>query len=146
MKQKWRDAYMDTAKRFAELSSATRLKVGAVIVKDHRIISIGYNGTPKGWDNCCEEKEVAWAKGYDPITTSKTKQEVYHAEENAIVKLAASTESGVGSTMFITHQPCMQCAKLIAGSGIRRVYYDQEYRDDAGINFLKKCEIVVKKC
>lgn len=131
-KRKWHDAYMDTALRFAELSSAERLQVGAVIVKDHRIISIGYNGTPHGWDNCCEDSE------------NKTKPEVIHAEANAISKLAKSPESGEDATMYVTHSPCIECAKLILGAGISKVYYLEPYRNDDGISFLRrgmvKCE------
>jgi dCMP deaminase len=137
MKNKWHDAYMDTALRFSELSSAERLKVGAVIVKDHRIISIGYNGTPHGWSNCCEEPSP---DGNDTIT----KPEVIHAEANAIAKLAKSSESGDGAVMYITHSPCIECAKLILSSGISKVLYFQPYRNDDGILFLRrgrvKCE------
>lgn len=132
IKQKYQHAYMDVAKRFAQLSSAERLQVGAVVVKDDRIISIGYNGMPAGWDNCCEEN-------------GKTKPEVYHAEANAITKLAKSTESGESASMFCTHAPCIDCAKLIAQSGIRELYYDGVYRDDAGLEFLKKYGTLVHK-
>jgi len=125
IKRKFVEAYMDTAKRFAELSHCNRLKVGAIIVKDDRIISIGYNGMPSGWDNCCEED-------------GHTKAEVLHAEANAITKLAKSTESGDGATLFITHSPCIDCAKLIVQSGIADVYYDQKYRSDDGLVFLTK--------
>jgi len=114
MKQKWIDAYMDTAERFAQLSSAKRLKVGAVVVKDHRIISIGYNGTPSGWDNACENV----VQLSDDTVTTKTKDEVIHAEANAILKLAKSNEGGDGAVLFCTHAPCVECAKLIYGSGI----------------------------
>ena len=132
MKQKFVDAYMDTAKRFAQLSTAKRLKVGAIVVKDDRIISLGYNGTPSGWDNVCEHE-------------GKTKPEVLHAEANALTKLAKSTESGEGATLFVTHSPCIDCAKLIAQSGICEVYYDQVYRCDDGLEFLQKCGISVIK-
>lgn len=132
LKQKFIDAYMDTAKRFAELSHCNRLKVGAIVVKEDRIISIGYNGTPTGWDNCCEEND-------------KTKSEVLHAEANALTKLAKSTESGEGATLFVTHSPCIDCAKLIAQSGISEVYYDQVYRCDDGLEFLQKCGVPVIK-
>lgn len=141
MKQKFIDAYMDTAKRFAQLSTAKRLQVGAIIVKDDRIISIGYNGTPAGWDNTCEYT-VDDAKGYD---TGKTKPETIHAEANAIAKLAKSSESGDGSTMFLTHSPCMDCAKQIFTTGIKKVYFGNNYRSDDGINFLKKCNIDIEK-
>lgn len=140
MKQKWIDAYMDTAERFAQLSSAKRLHVGACVVKDHRIISIGYNGMPSGWDNSCEDETYA-DDGFHVIT--KTKEEVIHAEANAISKLARSNESGLGSDMFITHAPCIQCAKLIYGAGIQKVYYRDTYRETTGTDFLVKCGIEV---
>lgn len=136
MKQKWIDAFMDTAERFAQLSSAKKLKVGSVVVKENRIISIGYNGTPAGWDNVCE---------YEDVETLITKDEVIHAEANAITKLARDGESGAGSTLFCTHAPCVQCAKLIYGAGISSVYYRNQYRNNDGIKFLEKCEINVKK-
>jgi len=140
LKQKWIDAFMDTAERFAQLSSAVRLQVGAVVVKDNRIISIGYNGTPSGWDNLCEDL----VQLSDDTLVTKTKAEVIHAEANAITKLARSNESGVGSSMFITHAPCVDCAKLIYGAGINTVYYRDSYRNDDGIDFLQKCNVDVK--
>jgi dCMP deaminase len=142
MKQKWVDAFMDTAERFAQLSSAKRLQVGAVVVKDNRIISIGYNGTPAGWDNNCEY--TPYDDNGDPMDI-KTKQEVIHAEANAISKLARSSESGLGSDIFITHAPCVDCAKLIYGAGINTVYYRNSYRDTNGLEFLEKCDIQVNK-
>lgn len=150
MKQKWVDAFMDTADRFAQLSSAVRLKVGAVVVKDNRIISIGYNGTPSGWDNSCEHVvDVSYDDPrYDLNNFSKelkTKDEVIHAEANAISKLARSSESGLASDMFVTHAPCIQCAKLIYGAGIKKVYYRNAYRDTSGVEFLKKCDIDVEQ-
>ena len=138
MKQKFIDAYMDVAKRFAQLSSAKRLQVGAIVVKNDRIISIGYNGMPSGWDNGCEN---ILEDG-----TTKTKPEVIHAEANAIAKLAKSTESGEGSMMFLTHAPCIDCAKQIYTAGINKVYYNQSYRDTLGIDFLKKCNVRVEQC
>jgi dCMP deaminase len=141
MKQKWIDAFMDTAERFAQLSSAVRLNVGAVIVKDNRIISIGYNGMPAGWTNECETLVHRIAE--EPIL--KTKDEVIHAEANAILKLARDGESGLNSTLFCTHAPCIQCAKLIHGAGINTVYYRNSYRDCYGIDFLDKCKIEVNK-
>lgn len=141
MKQKWVDAFMDTAERFAQLSSAKRLQVGAVVVKDNRIISIGYNGMPSGWDNACEYEYV---NPQTKVSEIVTKDEVIHAEANAISKLARDGESGLGSSMFITHAPCVQCAKLIYGAGISSVYYRNSYRDTAGIDFLNKCEINVQ--
>jgi dCMP deaminase len=143
MKQKFIDAYMKTAEVFAGLSSARRLHVGAIIVKDDRIISIGYNGMPSGWDNNCED-EIPDITG-DNEFTLKTKPEVLHAETNAISKLARSNEAGDNSTMFCTHAPCLDCAKLIYQSGINSVYYRNSYRSEDGINFLKKCNIEVNK-
>lgn len=141
MKQKFLKAFMQTAKTFAELSHARRLHVGAIVVKDDRIISIGYNGMPAGWDNDCENL-VGYDRG-EPVL--KTKQEVLHAETNAISKLARSSESGEGATMFITHSPCIECAKLIYQSGISKVYYGQQYRDDQGVKFLEKCNIEIQQ-
>ena len=142
MKEKFIDAYMDVAERFAQLSSARRLHVGAIVVKDDRIISIGYNGMPAGWDNNCEY-EVLIEEGEDYATELKTRPEVLHAETNAIAKLAKSNESGLGATMFITHAPCLDCAKLIYQSGIGHVLYRNTYRDISGITFLEKSGIVV---
>ena len=142
MKEKFVDAYMDVADRFSRLSSAKRLQVGAIVVKDDRIISIGYNGMPSGWDNNCED-EIRYpdAEG----VTLKTKPEVLHAESNAIAKLARSSESGDGATLFVTHQPCMECAKLIYQSGIKAVYYAHPYRLNDGLDFLQKSNINVTK-
>ena len=130
---------MSVAELTAQLSHATRLKVGCVIVKDNRILSIGYNGMPAGWDNNCED--TVWPS--DGERTLKTKPEVLHAETNAIAKLAKSTESGEGASMFITHAPCLDCAKLIFQSGITKVWYKTEYRDDSGVKFLAKSGIEV---
>lgn len=143
MKQKYVDAYMKTAEVFAELSSARRLHVGAIIVKDNRIVSIGYNGMPSGWDNNCEEVIEQHEDGGQVL---KTRPEVLHAETNAIAKLARSTESGEGATMFITHAPCLDCAKLVYQSGINSIYYRNSYRDETGIKFLEKAGVEVKKC
>jgi len=132
---------MDTAKIFAELSHARRLHVGAIVVKDDRIISIGYNGMPAGWDNNCEDV----VQHSDDTTSLKTKPEVLHAESNAISKLARSQESGFGADIFITHAPCLDCAKLIYQSGIKRVYFGMAYRDVAGIEFLEKSGLTVEQ-
>ena len=142
MKKKFIDYFMIVAEETAKLSHAVRLKVGAVIVKDDRIISIGYNGMPAGWDNVCEEEVTAHYVSY---TDSQlvTKPEVLHAESNAIAKLARSTESGDGATMFCTHAPCLQCAKLIYQSGIRELYFKTHYRDETGLTFLKNSTIQV---
>jgi dCMP deaminase len=171
VKQKFRDAYMKVAETFAELSSAKRLHVGAIVVKDDRIISIGYNGMPAGWDNNCEDKEYMdqtaggwlspeeikeqwpWSEQQLPKTEDlpwlryrlKTKPEVLHAETNAIAKLAKSNESGMGATMFVTHSPCLDCAKLIYQSGINHVLYRNSYRSDDGIKFLEKASVWVEK-
>jgi len=146
MKQKWIDAYMDTAERFAQLSSATRLKVGSVIVKDHRIVSIGYNGTPSGWDNECEDETVELYSGYEGAihrTVLKTKPEVIHAEANSIIKLARDGESGRDAVLFCTHAPCIDCAKMIFGAGIKQVFYRDTYKDDLGLKFLQKSGVEV---
>ena len=132
---------MKTAETFAELSHARRLHVGAIVVKDDRIISIGYNGMPAGWDNDCEDLVHRIAE--EPVL--KTKPEVLHAETNAIAKLARSTESGLGADIFITHAPCLDCAKLIYQSGINRVYYSENYRSDEGVKFLTKSGITVEQ-
>jgi dCMP deaminase len=168
MKEKFIKAYMDTAYRFAELSPALRLHVGAIVVKDDRIISIGYNGMPVGWDNECEYKDYmsgdagGWLapeeiyerwpfEEYDPKVESHrryrlvTKDEVLHAESNAIAKLAKSNDSGLGADLFVTHSPCIHCAKLIHQSGIRRVYYGENYRSTDGVEFLEKSGIEVKQ-
>jgi len=142
MKQKFRDAYMKVAETFAELSSARRLHVGAIVVKDDRIISIGYNGMPAGWDNNCE---FEFKHPQTKITELVTRAEVLHAETNAIAKLAKSTESGDGATLFITHAPCLDCAKLIYQSGISSVLYRNSYKSDDGINFLAKAGVSVEK-
>jgi len=147
IKEKYLDTYMKTAKLFAEHSSAVRKKVGAVVVKNDRIISIGYNGMPSGWDNDCEDEigHVLDDNGYTVETRLKTKPEVLHAESNAIAKLAKSTESGDGASMFITCSPCIECAKMIFQSGIKEVFYGEEYRNNDGINFLNKCGITVRQ-
>ena len=141
MKDKFINAYMDVAERFAKLSSARRLHVGAIVVKDDRIISIGYNGMPAGWDNNCEDV----IQHSDDTTSLKTKPEVLHAETNAIAKLAKSTESGNGAVLFVTHMPCLDCAKLIFQSGIRSVFYRDSYRNTDGITFLEKSGVIVEQ-
>jgi dCMP deaminase len=167
MKTKLKDAYMKTARTFAELSHARRLHVGAIIVKDDRIISIGYNGMPAGWDNDCENR--VWDSGaggwLDPEEFDaqypfeawheeagrnvryglKTKPEVLHAETNAIAKLARSGESGLNGDLFVTHAPCLDCAKLIYQAGIKRVWFGTAYRDSAGVDFLKASNVIVEQ-
>lgn len=138
MKRKFIEMFMTIAETVSLQSSAIRLKVGAIIVKEDRVISIGYNGTPAGWDNCCEEVVEQHEDGGQ---VTKTKNEVIHAEANAVAKLARSSESGLDSSMFITHAPCIHCAKIIYGAGIKDVFYKYKYRDDEGLNFLNKCNI-----
>ena len=134
MKAKFKSAFMDCAERFAQLSSAKRAQVGAIIVKDNRIISIGYNGMPSGWDNVCE-------------ISDKTRPEVLHAEANAITKMARSSESCEDAVMFCTHMPCMDCAKLIYQSGISKFYYKHDYvaAKGTGKAFLNECEIEMEQ-
>lgn len=143
MKQKHIDAFMDVAIRFSELSTAKRLQVGSVIVKDNRILSIGYNGMPAGWTNECETKEYSLGNPND--FSMVTKSEVIHAEANAIIKLARDGESGLNSSIFVTHAPCIECAKMIYGSGIKTVYYKEVYRSELGLSFLNKCGVEVIK-
>jgi len=162
MKQRMIDAYMKTAEVFAELSHARRLHVGAIVVKDDRIISIGYNGMPSGWDNDCEHKQYmsgdagGWLspdeiyeqwpfEDNDGRYKLKTRDEVLHAESNAISKLARSQESGLGADLFVTHSPCLDCAKLIYQSGIKRVYFGAPYRSNEGIEFLTKSGVEVEQ-
>lgn len=145
MKTKLKQAYMRTAETFAELSYARRLHVGAIVVKDDRIISIGYNGMPAGWDNNCED-EIGHVLDVDENVVEirlKTKPEVLHAETNAIAKLARSNESGLDADLFVTHAPCLDCAKLIYQAGIRRVWFGTSYRDAAGLDFLEHSGIKV---
>lgn len=147
---------MDTAERFAELSSAKRLQVGAIIVKDNRIISIGYNGMPSGWDNNCEDAILpTWATSIDDIdeadravyVTYKSKPEVLHAEANAITKVAQSSDSSKGATLFCTHEPCIDCAKLIYQSGITKLIFKHKYNAAKGYggDFLVKSGIDVEQ-
>ncbi len=124
---------MEVAYQFAKLSYAERRQVGAVIVKDKQIISFGYNGTPNGFDNCCETDE------------NTTKHEVLHAESNAITKVAQSTMSCRGAKLYVTTAPCFDCSKLIIQSGIKKVYYSETYRDMSGIELLKKANIEVER-
>jgi len=146
MKDKFKHAFMDVAERFAQLSSATRANVGCIIVKDdNRIISIGYNGMPSGWDNCCEDVVRQDEVGF---TLTKTKPEVLHAETNAIAKVACSTDSCKDATLFCTHSPCIDCAKLIYQSGITTVYFKHDYTASSsprGIDFLEKSGVTVQQ-
>jgi dCMP deaminase len=154
MKTKFQSLYMDWALRVAELSHAKRLQVGAVIVKDDTVISYGYNGMPAGWDNNCENRVYAneWSidnsewhykdENGKPYNL-KTKPEVLHAESNAIAKLAKSHNSGLGADVFVTHSPCIECAKLIYQSGVKRVFFGEAYRDDSGVRFLTNSGVEV---
>lgn len=147
MKAKFKSAFMDCADRFAQLSTAKRLQVGSIIVKDNRIISIGYNGMPAGWDNTCEDiidDEVSFDTDSYKL---KTKIEVIHAEANAITKVAKSTESCEGAAIFCTHMPCIECAKLIHQCGIIEVYYNIDYNSakGSGLKFLVDCGIYMEQ-
>lgn len=136
MKERFIEFFMGVAEQTSTLSYAKRLKVGAVIVKDRNIISFGYNGTPEGMDNNCEELIPGEDGHY-----LKTKPEVIHAEANAICKLARQGNSGNNSTMFLTHAPCVECAKLIVQSGISTVYWRTAYRDNTGLELLHRAGI-----
>ncbi|KQB37943.1 CMP deaminase [Flavobacterium sp. L1I52] len=129
---KYDKAYLRIAKEWGQLSYCKRKQVGAIIVKDRMIISDGYNGTPTGFDNCCEDEE------------GLTRWDVLHAEANAILKVARSTQSCEGATLYITLSPCKECSKLIHQSGIKRVVYQNGYRDDSGIQFLKKAGVIIE--
>lgn len=144
MKDKFKQVYINVAKEFANLSSARKLKVGAIVVKDNRILSVGYNGMPAGWDNVCEHPVYEEGE-YEPTVTYKTRPEVLHAESNALMKVAASTESSQGAVMFCTHTPCIECAKLIHQAGIAEVYVGSPYvaSRGTGVDFLDQCGITV---
>lgn len=160
MKPKFVDYFMKFAELTSTLSYARRLKVGAVIVNGDQTIGTGYNGMPSGWENDCEYKEYmhtsteGWMDGVENLELWpyedengryrwKTKPEVLHAESNAIAKVSRSTESSKGSTLFCTHAPCIDCAKLIYQAGIETVYYKETYRSEDGLNFLRKSGINV---
>jgi dCMP deaminase len=156
MKKKFIDYFMNIAELTSKLSYAKRLQVGAVIVKGNQIIGTGYNGMPTGWENNCETNQYMDpdAGGWlDPVEIEErwphvdeknnryklqTKPEVLHAESNAIAKVSRSTESSEGATLFCTHAPCIDCAKLIYQAGISSVYYRDHYRDDSGLKFLSE--------
>jgi dCMP deaminase len=154
MKQKFIDYFMNIAETTAELSYAERLQVGAVLVKDNQIIGTGYNGMPSGWDNVCENKVYCEDGDYREQQLPKdsnewknfklvSKPEVLHAEMNCISKVARSTLSSAGATMFCTHAPCMDCAKFIYQAGVAELYYKHKYRSTNGLDFLVKCGIPV---
>ncbi|SCY77227.1 dCMP deaminase [Flavobacterium caeni] len=130
---KYDKAYLRIAREWGQLSYCQRKKVGAIIVRDKMIISDGYNGTPTGFENFCEDEE-----GY-------TKWYVLHAEANAILKVAQSTQSCQGATLYITLSPCRECSKLIHQSGITRVVYQMGYRDTSGVDFLKRAGVEVEQ-
>lgn len=152
---------MQAASVYAQLSTAKRLQVGCVIVKNNTIIGIGYNGMPSGWDNNCEQVSVILKdecresnqfmldNGYNETAHSwmklTSKPEVLHAETNAIAKVSRSTNSSDGASLFVTHAPCLDCAKIIHQAGIKEVYYQHDYRSSAGIDFLKKCNIDIQQ-
>ena len=129
--RKYDIAYLKMAQEWAKLSYCKRKQVGALIVKDKMIISDGYNGTPTGFENICEDED------------NYTKWYVLHAEANAIMKVAASTQSSKGATLYITMSPCKDCSKLIFQSGIIRVVYNIEYKDKTGIDFLRKAGLEI---
>ncbi len=142
MKEKYVKAHMKVAQVYAELSTAERLQVGCVIVKDNTIIGIGYNGMPSGWDNVCETVKF---KDFTGTVLMKSKPEVLHAETNAIAKVSRSSNSTDNADLFVTHAPCLECAKLIYQSGIKSVFYRDTYRSEDGIQFLQKCNVEVKQ-
>lgn len=161
MKKKYIDYFMQVAELTAQLSKATRLKVGSVIVKDNRIISCGYNGLPPGFDDSLIEFELKISPEYyhdlshgdrsrfvydskrNFYVGLKTNESVIHAEQNAIARLASSHESGIESVMFCTHSPCHNCSKIIYSSGIKELYYKTNYRSNDGLKFLSECGINV---
>lgn len=130
---KYDKAYLRIANEWSQLSYCDRKKVGAIIVRDRMIISDGYNGTPTGFENCCEDEE------------GLTNWYVLHAEANAILKVARSTQTCDGATLYITLSPCKECSKLIHQSGIKRVVYQRGYRDTMGIDFLTKAGVIVEQ-
>ena len=125
-------AYLRMASEWGALSHCERKQVGALIVKDSMIISDGYNGTPTGFDNCCEDEN------------KKTQWYVLHAEANAIMKVAKSTNNSNGATLYITLSPCRECSKLVLQSGIKRVVYLNAYKDDSGLKFLEKAGVEIE--
>jgi dCMP deaminase len=133
MYNKYDVAYLKMALEWAKLSYCKRKQVGALIVKDRTIISDGYNGTPSGFENCCEDEN------------NQTKWYVLHAEANAILKISRSTQSCEGATLYLTLSPCKECSKLIFQSGIKRVVYIQDYSDNEGLSFLKDAGVEILK-
>ena len=144
--ERYINLYMDIAERISKMSHARRLQVGSVLVQNDSIISHGWNGMPTGWDNNCEHEVVDDFGSTEIVQTKlKTNPEVLHAEANCLLKVAKTTNSSFGSTLFITHAPCIECAKLIHQSGVKFVYYKYTYRSNDGLEFLKKCDIGVEK-
>ncbi len=141
LKDKFQKAHMRAAEVYAELSSARRLHVGCVIVKNDTIIGIGYNGMPSGWDNNCETETYIDDFHIEMVT----KPEVIHAEANALAKVTKSTNSSEGAHLFVTHAPCLDCAKQIYQAGISHVYYRNNYKSEVGLDFLQKCQVHIKK-
>lgn len=133
------DYYMQVAELTAQLSRARRLQVGCVIVKDDNIISFGWNGTPPGWDNNCED--TVWNSNGE--RTLKTRPEVIHAEANALMKLCRTHSSSKEASLFLTHAPCVECAKLISSAGISQVFYRHHYRNQDGVDLLTKSNIPI---
>lgn len=138
---------MEIAYSVAKLSYAERRQVGCVIIKDQQIVSFGYNGTPTGFDNSCEDKvnDCKNSCSCGGCESSVTKQEVLHAESNALTKIAKSTMSSNGAELYTTTSPCFECAKLIIQSGITTVYYNETYRDMSGVELLEKANIKVER-
>lgn len=141
LKDKFQKAHMRAAEVYAELSSARRLHVGCVIVKNDTIIGIGYNGMPSGWDNNCETETYIDDFHIEMVT----KPEVIHAEANALAKVTKSTNSSEGAHLFVTHAPCLDCAKQIYQAGISHVYYRNNYKSEVGLDFLQKCNVHIKR-
>lgn len=164
------EVYMNIAQNVAELSYAERRKVGCIIVKDEQIVSFGYNGTPKGFNNACENESIdiievdgGYTKNPEAIKAledggyncnhdgvcgkvyMETRREVLHAESNALTKIAKSTMSSEGAELYTTTAPCFECSKLIIQSGIKRVYYNEEYREMEGVQLLNQANIEVIK-
>jgi dCMP deaminase len=152
------ERYLAMAKEWSKMSHAKRKKVGCLIVKDEQIISDGYNGTPSGFDNNCEEvfytcderdfyKDQEWEldRGKEKFFKLKTKPEVLHAESNALMKLARSTNSSEGATIYCTYSPCFDCSKLIVQSGVKRFVYNETYRNTQGLDLLKKAGVEIVK-
>lgn len=140
------DLYMEMAESVSKMSRAKRAQVGALLVKDNNVLAFGFNGTPSGFDNECEERVIGSMPGYNGIFTQlKTKREVLHAESNALMKMSRSTQSSEGATIYVTMAPCFECAKLIVQSGVKKVVYGEQYRDTSSITFLEQANIEVEK-